>query len=265
MSRVHVVIGDTQQKPGVPNIHLTWIGRYIVDQFWGRSDVRLIHLGDHWDMPSLSAYDKGRRAMEGRRYIDDVDAGNEAFDLLNEPIRRANRNKRKCWRPDRHLLLGNHEDRITRATEADAQLEGKLSLSDLNAARWGWKVHPFLEPVDLDGVVYSHYFYHPNTGKPYGGENLQTRLKQIGHSFTHGHQQGMSYAVRPVGNTRHHGLTVGSTYLHEEKYLGPQATSYWRGIVVCHEVERGTYDPMFVSLSYLCRRYTGKPLKRYMR
>ncbi len=261
---VHIVIGDTQVKPDVPTAHLGWIGRYIVDSFWGRDDVKIIHLGDHYDMPSLSSYDKGMRAMEGRRYVDDIEAGNDGFSELCEPLYRANRARRKAWRPERHFLLGNHEHRITRATESNAQLEGTLSLSDLNPAEWGWSVHDFLEPVTLDGVCYSHYFYNPNSGRPYGGE-IAHRLKVIGHSFTAGHQQGMAYAVRPVGQTRHHGLVLGSSYLHDEKYLGPQATSYWRGIVVKHQVETGTYDAMFVSLDYLCRRYEKRPLAEFMR
>lgn len=255
MSRIHIVIGDTQCKEGVPTAHLTWIGRYIVDNYWGRDGVRIIHLGDHWDFPSLSSYDKGKRAMEGRRVTGDLRAGNEGFSLLNEPIHQENRRRHRVWKVDKHITYGNHENRVVVATEADAQLEGLLSLSDLNAAEWGWRVHDFLEPVDLDGVVYSHYFYNPNTGRPYSGENLHPRLKTIGHSFTMGHQQGMAYAVRPVGKTRHHGLVLGSSYLHDEKYLGPQSTAYWRGIVVCHQVERGTYDPMFVSLDYLAKRY----------
>jgi len=56
----------------------------------------------------------------------------------------------------------------------------------------------------------------------------------------------------------------GSTYLHEEKYLGPQGNNYWRGIVVCHQTENGSYDPMTVSLDYLCRRYENMTLEEYM-
>lgn len=261
--RTHIVIGDTQVKPGVPTKHLSWIGRYIVDQFAGQ-DVSVIHVGDHWDMPSLSSYDKGTARIEGKRYVHDVRSGNDAFDLLNAPFYEHNKRRAKKWRPHRLLLLGNHENRIVRASEEDAQLEGLLSLDALNAKAWGWDVAPFLEPRIVDGVSYAHYFYHPNTGRPYGGENLYTRLKNIGHSFTMGHQQGMAYAVRPVGGTRHHGLVIGSSYLHEERYLGPQSTAYWRGIVVCHEVRGGTYDPMFVSLDYLCHRYEKKTLRTYM-
>jgi hypothetical protein len=260
----HVAIPDTQVKPGVRTDHLRWIGQYIVDQFAGRA-LRVIHLGDHADMPSLSSYDKGTKSMEGRRYSADIAAANAGFAELCAPLKAYNRGRKKHrqWWPDRHVLLGNHENRINRAVEADPQLEGVISTDDLDFQ--GWTVHPFLELVELDGVSYSHYLYHPNTGRPYSGENLHTRLKQVGHSFTMGHKQGMNYAVRPVGKHRHHGLVCGSAYLHEEKYLGPQATAYWRGIVVCHQVENGQYDPMFVSLDYLCRRYEGKTLAEFLK
>lgn len=260
--RIHIVIGDTQAKAGVPNVHMSWIGQYIVDQFWGK-DVSIIGIGDHHDMPSLSSYDYRKKAMEGRRYKSDITAGNKSWDLLNEPLAKANAAlpKKKQWHPDKHVTLGNHENRITRACEEDAKLDGAISLDDLNFSSWGWTVHPFLQPLVLDGVHYAHYFYNPGSGRPYAGENLFTRLKTIGHSFTMGHQQGLSIAIRPVGKTRHQGLVVGSCYLHQEKYLGPQTQDYWRGIVVCHQVSKGTYDPMMVSLDYLCRRYTGKTLK----
>lgn len=258
--RMHVVIGDTQVKPDVPTQHLTWIGKYIADRCAGH-DVAIIHLGDHWDMPSLSSYDRGTRRIEGRRYVEDVDAGNKAFALLNAPIAQAMTAKR--WTPDRHVLFGNHEDRITRAADDTAALDGKLSLSDLETC--GWSRHDFREVVNIDGIAYSHYFYNPNTGRPYGGENLLPRLKTIGRSFTMGHQQGLQYTLRAVGMRRHHGLVLGSSYLHDENYLGPQGNAYWRGIVVCHQVEDGQYDPMFVSLDYLCRRYEGMALEAFMK
>lgn len=259
--KMHVVIGDTQVKPGIPTDNLAWIGQYVADRCAGH-EVEVVHLGDHWDMPSLSAYDVGKRAAEGRRYVEDVRAGNEAFARLNKPIAKAMRDD-PAWKPGRRFLRGNHEDRIERACEENAKLEGKLSLSDLDTQ--GWRVHPFLDIASVDGISYSHYFYHPNTGRPYAGENLLPRLKTIGRSFTMGHQQGLQYTLRAVGTRRHHGLVLGSSYLHDEKYLGPQGNAYWRGIVVCHQVEDGQYDPMFVSLDYLCRRYEGVPLSTFMR
>jgi hypothetical protein len=269
---VHIVIPDTQIKPGVPTDHLRWIGQYIVDHFAGQVNVRIIHLGDHADMPSLSSYDKGKRAMEGRRYLADIDAANAGFDALNQPLIDYNVERRAAgepeWWPDRHIALGNHEDRITRACESDAQLDGLMSLDSLNYADHGWMVHPFLQPFYLDGIGYVHYWTNHMTGRPLGGM-VSTRIKTIGHSFTMGHQQTLDTAVRFIvdpetGESRGQwGLVVGACYLHDEDYKGFQGNAHWRGIVVCHGVYKGEYNPMFVDLNYLCRRYEGMNLAQW--
>lgn len=262
--RIHLVIGDTQVKAGVPTDHLGWIGRYIVDQFAGQ-DLAVIHVGDHWDMPSLSSYDKGKKSFEGRRYKTDIKAGIEGFKILNGPLKRYNEHLpvEGQWWPEMEFLLGNHEDRIVRAANDSPELEGVLSLDDLDTGGI-WRTHGFREVLWLDGIAYSHFFYHPRTGRPFGGENLFTRLKQIGHSFTQGHQQGKDIASRPVGDKMHRGLVVGSTYLHDEKYLGPQVKHYWRGVMVCHDVSDGDYDLMEVSLNWLCKKYEGICLAEFM-
>lgn len=265
LAPAHFIIPDTQVRPGVRADHLGWIGRYLVDQFKGHPNLTVIHLGDHWDMPSLSSYDKGKRAMEGRRYAADVDAGNAAWRLLTAPLDAHNRRQAKAgrpeWWPRRVRLIGNHEHRIERAAEDSAILEGTVDLSNLDTP--GWEVIPFLQPIVMDGVAYAHYFYNPNNGRPFSGM-IETRLKNVGRSFTQGHQQGLQYGLRQVAGTRHHGLIAGSCYLHDEDYIGPQGNAYWRGIVVAHEVRDGTYDPMMVSLAYLCRRYEGVALDTFM-
>lgn len=258
---VHVVIPDTQTKPDTPVAHLRWCGQYIADQFGGRPNVKIIHIGDHADMPSLSSYDrKGGKLMEGRRVVQDINAANHGWDVLNEPIENFNKGRRNKWNPEKHFFMGNHEDRITRAINADATIDGLISLSDLKYAEYGWNVHDYLVPVCLDGVWYAHYFANPMTGRPYGGQNVETRLKTIGHSFSMGHQQGLLWGRRETIGGGMCGLVAGSFYIHDEDYKGPQGNLHWRGIVVCHGVENGTYDPMFVSLDYLCRRYGGARL-----
>lgn len=269
---VHVVIPDTQAKPGSPTDHLSWIGQYIIDHLAGRPNVKIIHLGDHADLPSLSSYDKGKKAMEGRRVVADIEAANEAFEELNEPLLAYNRGKKpeKQWWPERYITLGNHEDRITRATEDDAQLDGLMSLDDLNYADLGWHVQPYLKPLFLDGVAYAHYFYNPMSGRPYAGQAI-TRLKTIGHSFSMGHQQQLDHAVRFVANSRtgeptaQHALVAGACYLASEGYKGPTGNAHWRGIIVCHDVREGNYDAMYVSLDYLCRRYEGMSVERFVK
>ena len=266
IGRKHIMIPDLQVTPDTPTDHLEWIGEYIVEQ---RAD-EIIQIGDFADMESLSSYDKGKRSFEGRRYHKDIDATHKAIKKLNGPLDRYNlrqmMNKKKKYLPNRTITLGNHEHRIHRAIEDDSRLDGTLGLQDLDFEHYGWKTHGFLEPVNIDGVYYSHYFANPLSGRPFGGQSIDTRLKTIGFSFTMGHQQVCMTGQRYLNNGRRiRGLVCGSCYLHDEDYMGPQGNAYWRGLFVKHEVKNGEYDLMEVSLDYLCRKYERMPLWEFMK
>lgn len=261
-TRTHLVIPDTQAKPGVPLDHLGWIGEYIVEK---KPEV-IVHLGDHADMPSLSSYDKGKIQFEGRRYIADIEEANRAFEYLNDPIVKENKRlakaKKAAYSPSKDILLGNHEYRIQRAVENSSELDGTIGVHDLNYEEQGWDVHEFLKPVKIDGIYYAHYWYNPNNGRPISG-TVENRLKTIGHTFTQGHLQTLMYGLRFVGGKSQHGLVAGACYLHDEEYKGYQGNAHWRGIIVKHEVDDGSYDPMFVSLDFLCRKYEGQTLEKF--
>lgn len=163
------VIPDVQAKPGVPLDHLHAAGNYIADK---KPDI-VICIGDFADMPSLSLYDRGKRSFEGRRYKADIEATHEAMETLMAPIvNKAN------YDPKLILTLGNHEHRIARATEDDSKLDGTIGLGDLGYAEWGWEVIPFLTVKEVQGINFSHYFYNPNSGRPWAG-TAHTKLKNI--------------------------------------------------------------------------------------
>lgn len=250
MSKTHLVIPDTQVKPGVPTDHFTWIGKYIADK---KPDV-IVQIGDFADMESLSSYDKGKKSHEGRRYRKDLEAGWRAMDLLLEPIAKA-----RNYKPKLVLTLGNHEQRIERAVEANAELEGTMSYDDLGYESYGWEVHPFLEVVNIDGISYSHFFPRSAQGKVCqtrnGAPNAKTQLVREGRSCTSGHSQGLDIACLPLGGKLQWGLIAGSCYLHDESYLSPQGNEHWRGVILKNGVSKGTYSPILVDLNYLKKRY----------
>ena len=171
--------------------------------------------------------------------------------------------KEKKWNPERHILLGNHENHISRAVQQDPRLEGKLKLSDLDYERSGWQVHPFLNVLSLDGVNYSHFFVNNSNGRAISGM-IETRIKSIGASFVQGHQQGLKVGMVETIAGRRRGIVAGSCYLKSEGYRGPQAMGEWRGILVLHQVRDGDYDLMEVSLDFLCRRYEGMPVADFV-
>ncbi len=258
--RTHIFIPDGQVKYDVPTDHWTWIGKYLAEY---QPDV-IVNAGDWADMPSLSSYDRGKKQFEGRRYNLDIKTAREAMQILLEPMKTYNATHRKQYKPEMHLTLGNHEDRINRAIENDPILEETMSISNLRYEE-DWIVHPFLKPVCIDGVTYAHYFYNPMTGRPYSGVSMDARIKSIGFSFTMGHQQAKMIGAKELNNGQVlRGLVAGACYLHDEEYKGYQGNNHWRGIIVKHEVNEGNYDLMEVSLDFLCRKYEQMRLKTFM-
>lgn len=249
-TRSHMWIPDLQARKGVPLRHCDWIGEYIVDH---KIDVA-IQGGDAFDMWSLNPH-RSQLEREGARYDDDIEVGQEAGRRLTAPMKRRHH---KCRRVQ---LAGNHEWMIVDAIEDDPKLEGTISL---NHVKWpGWEFHDFNVPVDIDGVVYAHFFYNHMTGKPLTG-TIDNRLQKLGHSFTMGHQQQLMMGMRFVKGRSQHGLVAGACYLHDENYKGPQGNAHWRGVIVKHEVNQGSYCIMDVSLDFLCRKYEGVDLKTFL-
>lgn len=250
----HMVIPDTQVKPNGSIEHLKWAGQYAVDK---KPDV-IVHLGDHWDMPSLSVYDIGKKSFEGRRYADDIAAGIEGMEALMQPIldeqQRLIDNKKKRWNPRLVFTLGNHEQRIERAIESDAKLDGLIGYDDFKLEQYGWEVYGFLEPIVIDGIVYCHYFTSGVMGRPVTTARMMLQKKMM--SCVQGHVQDRDIAYgRRADGSNVTGLFAGIYYVHDEDYLTPQTNGSWSGIWMFHEVNDGSFDELPISINYLRRKY----------
>ncbi len=248
----HLVIPDTQIKPDCPINHMMWAGRYAC----AIKPDTIIHLGDHWDFPSLSSYDVGKKSFEGRRYSADVEAGNEAMQIFMDCIRaeqsRLRKMKKKVWKPRLIFTLGNHEYRVERAVENDAKLEGLMSYEDLNLR--GWEVHPYLQPVIVDGIAYCHFFTSGVMGRPVTNAKLLLQKKHMSCVMGHVQDRDIAFDRNAAGN-RMTSLFAGIYYQHDEEYLNPQTNGSWSGLWVFNEVDSGTFDEMPVSMSYLRGKY----------
>jgi hypothetical protein len=239
-----LVIPDTQIKPGVPMEQMAWAGKYALDK---RPDV-IVHLGDHWDMPSLSSYDVGKKSYEGRRYVDDIEAGNRALDLFDAQLGR--------YKPRKVFLLGNHEQRIERAVDADRKLEGTIGYKDFNLKKNGWEVKDFLKVVTIGGVEFSHYFTSGVMGRAVG--SAATLLRERQGSAVMGHNQTFQVATHP--KTSQMAIISGAFYQHTEPYLTLQGQDHRRQLLMLHEVKGGIFDLMMISLEFLRGRF-GKRSK----
>lgn len=241
-------IPDLQVAPGVPTDHLDWIGAWVKDR---RPDV-LVQGGDWGEMGSCSSYEKaGTLSAEGRSTRADLRAVRDSAMRLDAAM--------SGWRPRKVVTLGNHEVRLDRYVDAHPEERDSYADDPFGLEALGWEVHPFLSPVEINGVWFSHFFPRSGTGRVMqtkaGAPNALTMVKREMRSCVAGHTQGLDVACLTVGGRTLRGVIAGSCYLHELDFLSPQGNSHWAGVLEMNEVHDGHFDLVEVSLDYLCRRY----------
>jgi hypothetical protein len=250
----HLFIPDLQVKPGSPTEHIAWAARYAAIK---QPDV-IVQAGDWFDFPSLSSYDVGKKAAEGRRYQDDIDAGNRTLALFDSELKK---NAPKGYSPRKLVTLGNHEDRVNRAVEADAKLAGKISFADMQFAKYGWEVFPFLERAVIHGITYAHFCPLNSNGTVTNGRNgAPSALAQARRMMTStvcGHRQGLDTATVHTPSRTIRGVIAGSYYMHSEGYLTAMGQNVWHGVLIFNDIQQrtGEFDLCEVSLKYLRRRF----------
>lgn len=252
-----VVIADTQVTPTSPTKHIHALARYI----WKHKPSCLVHIGDHWDFPSLNYY-ANKIEMEGARLVDDLIAGAQSLDIFKNHIEemnvKAKKQKKKTYSPDMHFITGNHERRLERTIESNPYLYGIVDLEEM-VNKAGFKLHKFLDPYWRDDVAFIHYLPAPESTRAIGG-SIENKLNKTNHSFVHGHQQKHQYARRQnMRGTPHFGVVAGSFYMHDESYRGPAGNTEIRGFVhlksFTNRFRYKDFDCDFVSLERLLEKY----------
>jgi hypothetical protein len=51
------------------------------------------------------------------------------------------------------------------------------------------------------------------------------------------------------------GLVAGSYFDYQSDWAGTSQTNWWKGVIIKHNVNNGTYDPEFISLEQLRKAY----------
>lgn len=250
----HLIIPDYHAKPNDDNRRADWLSKLIADV---KPDV-VVNIGDAADMPSLCSYDKSSRASVGRTYRADIASHLEAQDRIWGPLRR-----KKKRLPRRVALIGNHEQRIARALDQSHELEGTISFRDLELERDYDTVVPYSGAtpgtIELDGILYAHYFISGVMGRAIGGVSpASSLLNKLHCSATCGHLHLADWATatRATGQ-RMNGLFAG-TYQEDtvdESWAGEASALWWNGIAVKRNVDKGNYDLQMISIESLKKEY----------
>lgn len=251
--RTHIILPDIHSHPNYHNERADWAGKLILDV---KPDVVVV-IGDLWDLPSLSSYDKGKKSFQGRTYRRDLDAGLEFNERMWAPIKKA---KRRL--PYRVFCEGNHEFRVKRAIEMSPELEGTIGFSNFELDRYYDEVVEYNGSTpgitQIDGINYAHYFISGLKGLPIGGEHHAASLiSKHFESCTAGHSHTTDFAVRASPHGRKiMGLVCGVYQDYDADWAGESNHLWWRGVVIKREVENGQYAPQWLSMNMLKERYS---------
>lgn len=254
-----VIIPDVHVSPKYDNERLVWLARYIKHE---KPEV-VVCLGDFADMPSLSSYDRGKATFEGRRYNDDVVAVRAGLRVLESGFGRVTRRLgrvvrdrkphggRRVQGPEKYMLLGNHEARISRAANDNPELKGFLKAENLGYSAEGWRVTGYRRTLELGGITFSHDFPTGISGKSIGGENIARSLIQKNLvSSVQGHSHVFDHSERTrIDGTKLFGLSAGC-YTHPDMVEDWNISTHhmwWRGVVSLEGVEGGYYDKLVAT------------------
>ena len=255
MSKTIVVLPDPHAHPEHNNDRALWAGSLIKDV---KPDI-VVNLGDMFDMPSLSNYDKGKASFHGRNYQKDIDAGLDFDEKLWYNIRKG---KRKM--PYSVFLEGNHEHRLKKALDLQPELEGErygASFSNYDLNRNYKEVVEYSGGTPglytVEGINFGHYIISGVMGRPIGGEHhAYSLLTKNFESCVVGHSHLLDFSTRTKTNgEKIMGLVAGCFQDYDAGWAGNCNTLWWRGLCILHNVENGRFDLETVSIGRLEKEY----------
>ncbi len=251
-----LVVPDQHAHPDFNNDRADWLGKFILDR---KPDV-VVNMGDTFDMPSLSSYDKGKASFFGNSYEKDITSGVEFLDRMWHPIRKA---KRK--RPYSIFLEGNHERRLNKVLEYQPELGSSekygIGYKDYQLKDYHHEMVYYEGQTpgiySLEGISFAHYMVSGLMGRPIGGEHHAASLLAKNHTscvVAHSHTVDWSVRTSPTGK-RIMGLVAGVYQDYQSPWAGNISHLWWSGIVYLRNVSEGTYDPEFIGIERLQQEY----------
>ena len=208
-----LAIGDIHVQPNLSNERLFWMGRYIAEQKldWA------IQIGDFASFDSLCRY-VANDSHEGKykpSYKEDIESVRDAMKKWTEGL--------NGHAPERHVTLGNHEDRIYSFQNRNPEVFGMLDENFYTLlGDYDWSYSPYGAVHYLGGVGFTHV---PLTrmGKPFGGEHSENQIGQRAVTdLVYGHSHRPVNKVFPkIGtrvNTRVINLGCALPHGHYEEY-----------------------------------------------
>jgi len=235
--KTSVVIGDPHAEPGESNERFDALGNYIA----ANQPDNIVQLGDFMSLDSVSTHTiKKPLIREGKRLIDDLDCGRDAYNRMMGPVEELNvvrsRNRKRKYNPNKLWHNGNHEDRVFRYIVESPELLGLVDHNDiLSLEKDGWDVKRYREYSSYEGIQFTHIPMCKRANQPIGGEYVARRAADTHSStviFGHTHRYGV-HGTKVHGRDTTYGVSAGwfGDYVPDYVKGNEENCDWWGGIL----------------------------------
>lgn len=247
MTNKILVIGDAHVTNGQSLRRFKWLNKLIKS----RKDLTHVYImGDFLTLNSLSAWDKDKRLlMEDRRLFKEIEAGNQALDILLDGIN-----------PKIVIVYqeGNHEDRLTRYTQIHSELADRtFSIpSLLRLSSRGIKWIPYRSYSVQGGIHFTHIPF--GKAKEISGKDICSKAELVTTAsvcFAHTHELHTSCVHKHGMKHLQQIFNAGCFFEKEEDYVEGKMTNYWKGVSILTNYSFGRFDIETISMHRLQVEY----------
>lgn len=213
----------------------------------------IVQGGDLWDMESLCSHDNTSPEYYERHFWDEFSMGLEVFDRIESYAKRFG--NRGC---SLYFTEGNHEHRYNKWMASDNRLRTSPfpqtveALVNFYRPTTKFNYFPFLQPLVVHDIVFSHYFVSGLMGRAISGERPAANLLRSQFmSCVAGHSHTFDFAERTQADGRKIYALVAGCFVNPNdpfKFAGAARKLWWNGVSILHVTRPGEFDVEAISL-----------------
>ena len=246
-----LAIGDAHDGPELPDKSRF----YAMGQYAQRNDIsHVVQIGDFMSVDSMSTHDKNDtiKGQNKPTYKEDLDSFSEALRYFDNGL--------DGWQCEKHVTLGNHEDRIGRFVNNNPEV-AELLFEKLYALfdEYQWTYSPFGEFHFVGDVGFTHVPLN-QMGKPYGGMHSENAIARDSlHDVVYGHtHKRVDKSFPKMGHDHITVINLGCSLPdgHIEDYARHSVTGWSYGVYDLTIRDGKIKERKWVPMDVLMEKYT---------
>jgi predicted phosphodiesterase len=244
-----LAIGDAHDTPALPDkSRFRWMGKLAQDA----QPEYILQIGDIADFDSLNSHVKNE-TLSGKQktpFMQDIHSLREAISEFNAPIN---------YKPQKHITLGNHENRIWRYEDYNPEVSGMMAHQLTSTLEdGGFTYSEYGTWYFVEGVGFTHAPFHggssPKTQSP-ALVSIANKLRWdavMGHTHKKIDSQHEAYGDKPI-STINLGCALPQGYIFP--YAEHGLNAWWWGCSILTIHDGSISESQWFSMRTLEKHY----------